>query len=207
MQCRHPRLSVDEAGLQVIEGRGYRRILDGAAVVAALAVIGAVITVLVNPYRQPRAPDCRPPANESKVLDAYEADPVFAVQPRGARRVRGPERTEACIQLSLEDVSATSVEAEYRPAHDYTTADLETSYRGVAVASGWTPSTDQAQPTGPKPDEVLAEAQLRFCKRILGVTSYLDIYAQSSAQAAPGGHRVLLVSITAWATEPTCLSS
>lgn len=207
-----PRLELPASGwrplsfgaMRGIDGLRYQPLLGCLAVL--LAAIGIWI-VLVRSDEPVRAAGCQPPANESKLLDTYEADPVFDVRPPDARRIRGPERSEACIQLSFEDVSTTSVSADYRPSRVYTSADLNEAYRNIAVAGGWTPSTELTQPPQ-APGPGAGEVRLRFCKRIHAVTSYLDIHAQSVAQQATSDeYRGLHVSITAWPAEPDCRSS
>ena len=134
---------------------------------------GAVVLLLMGALaacggEAPSGPGCQAPPNESKLLDDYAADPVFGVQPPDARKVSGPERIRACV-ANGEDVSSAAAIQRFELTRDYRRDDLVAAYDQAARSRGWA----AASPDGPV-------AGLRYCKRIRGVTSFLNITAHDS---------------------------
>jgi hypothetical protein len=113
------------------------------------------------------AAGCTPPAHESELLDAYAADPVFAVRPPDAREVGQPARTLACRvdPDSPDDPTQTAVSQQIQTAEGYDAEALRALYDKVAAGHGWRPVPPPRQDA------------LRYCRQVRGVTSYLSIAA------------------------------
>lgn len=135
---------------------------------------------------------CRPPPHEEKLLDRYEGDRAIAVRPSGARG-RDPIRTEACVQQSREDTTATSVMRRWFGKRAYSEAEL----RGLYGGTGWEP-VPAAHPGG------TTLVYLRYCRVVERVVSYLDVLLLDNAAARDDTPYEVNVNITAYAGERSC---
>jgi hypothetical protein len=142
-------------------------------IVAGLVLVAAALSGCAD---SDMAAGCTPPANESELLDAYAADPVFDVRPPQAHDVRQPTRSTAChVDPDWpDDPSQAAVSLYMQTTPGYDARALYTMYNQVATGQGWR--------------QVQAERQesLRYCRQVRGVTSYLLISAASPSTSASG---------------------
>lgn len=167
-----------------------------------------------------RAADCEPVRNEAQVLEEYVNDPVLDLVPPGARRSDvGVQRSTACqvveTDTGSDGVSQTSVELGLTTDRPFDTAQLLDVYDAAATRTGWRRISPAVTPP---PDR--DPAALRYCRSVLGATSYLTITSSAPVGAAevrgPGGVTVspqatmrvlpgpIFVRIVAAPTEQSC---
>jgi hypothetical protein len=143
-----------------------------------VAVVATLLLATAGCATAQRAPGCVPPPNENRLLAEYASDPVLTVRPDGATEVGKPKRSKACVQLDLEDVSATSVTLQFRLSRDYDAAALRRTYGPAVRHRGWL--ADELSP-GPGSDP--GDVFLSYCRMVDGVTSVLVLHPQP-------GHRL-----------------
>ncbi|WP_432829714.1 hypothetical protein [Dactylosporangium sp. CA-092794] len=178
-----------------------------------VTVVAALLLATAGCATEQRAPGCAPPPNEDRLLAEYASDPVLAVKPDGATQVGQAHRSKACVQLSREDVSATSVTLRFQSSRDYDAAALRRTYEPAAQKKGW---LADKPPPGPEPPP--GDVYLQYCRRVENVTSVLVVHSQPVRRtdvrpsgpdrpASPVWHEEpggIYLTITAEPARPSC---
>ncbi|GGM40652.1 hypothetical protein ACFFX1_17975 [Dactylosporangium sucinum] len=113
---------------------------------------------------------CTPPAGEEQLLDAYADEPVFDVEPPGAKRVGKPRAEHGCRVLNFEDTSSANVMQLFELSRGYSRADLAAVYDEDLRGRGWVPAEETAPPG----------AFLVYCKLVRDVPAVLSISSPGS---------------------------
>src|SRR3954470_8034398 len=132
----------------------------------AAAILTLLLAVAGCTSEPPRVAGCTVPANEDRLLDEYASDPVLAVRPGDAKRVGKVGRRTGCVQVSMEDVSTTSVTAQYEMSTAYGPAALRDAYATALAKRDW-----RADEPPPGPSWSPESIYLMFCRPVSGVTS------------------------------------
>ncbi|WP_406044743.1 hypothetical protein OG799_09905 [Micromonospora sp. NBC_00898] len=188
----------------------------GRAAAASVAVLLAVTVAgcAAEGRLGLRVSGCTAPAHEDELLDAYAADPVLAVTPAGARRVRDVVRSHGCHRISREDASNTSVSLSWRSDRDHGEAELRRTFDPAARDAGWryTEVPDQ-------PPTIDGGGFLSWCRSVRDVPSRLVVRSDPAQRvdvrpstadrspsprwsvASPSGIYLIVYA------DPTCLAS
>jgi hypothetical protein len=120
---------------------------------------------------------CKPPANESLLLDAYAKEPVFGIQPAGSTLREQPKKMTACHPVG-KFVSVTTVGIQWDLARNLTADEMTSIYGPVTAGAGWTVVQSRS-----------GARHTQFCKSILGQQSILDLSWQDEV-IVDGGKKV-----------------